>query len=67
MDKLSPAGLACSKLCHMSKTPMVLEAVWNSRVTVSAGEARNERGASKHVFHWADLEAGQAIAPINWQ
>ena len=43
-----------------TKTLIVLEAVWNSGVTVSADEALNERGASKHVGYWADVEAGQA-------
>ena len=42
-------------------TPIVLEAVWDSWVTVAAYEARNEGGAPQHVGHWADVEAGQAL------
>jgi hypothetical protein len=43
----------------ISKTLIDLEAVWNRGVTVSTDEALNERGASKHVGHGADVEAGQ--------
>ena len=45
----------------VSNTPIVLEAVWDSWVTVAADEARNEGGAPQHVGHWADVEAGQAL------
>jgi hypothetical protein len=38
----------------------VLEAVWDSGVTVAADEARNKGGAPQHVGHRADVEAGQA-------
>ncbi len=41
-----------------SKTPIVLEAVWNRGVTVAADETRNEGGAPQHVGHRANLEAG---------
>ena len=44
----------------VSKTPIVLEAVWDRGVTVAADEARNERGAPQHVCHRANVEAGQA-------
>ncbi len=44
-----------------SKTPVVLEAVWNSGVTVAADETRNEGGAPQNVSHRADVEAGQAL------
>ena len=44
----------------VSKTPIVLEAVWDRGVTVAANEARNERGAPQHVCHRANVEAGQA-------
>ncbi len=43
-----------------SKTSIVLEAVWNSGVTVAADEAQNEGGAPQHVRDRADVEAGQA-------
>ena len=44
----------------VSYKPVVLEAVWDSGVTIAADEARNEGGAPQHVGHWADVEAGQA-------
>ncbi len=44
----------------VSKTQIVLEAVWDSGVAVAADEAWNEGGAPKHVCHRADVEAGQA-------
>jgi hypothetical protein len=44
----------------VSNTPIVLEAVWDSGVTVAADEARNEGGVPQHVGHRADVEAGQA-------
>ena len=44
----------------VSNTPIVLEAEWDSGVTVAADEARNEGGAPQHVGHRADVEAGQA-------
>jgi hypothetical protein len=43
-----------------SKTPIVLEAVWNSGVTVAADETQNEGGAPQHVRDRTDVEAGQA-------
>ncbi len=43
-----------------SKTPIVLEAVWNRGVTVAADETRNEGGAPQHVRHRANVEARQA-------
>jgi hypothetical protein len=46
----------------VSNTPIVLEAVWDSWVTVAADEARNEGGAPQQVGHRADVEAGQAIS-----
>ena len=42
-----------------SKTPIVLEAVWNRGVTVAADETRNEGGAPQHVRHRANVEAGK--------
>ncbi len=42
------------------KTLIVLEAVWVRGVTVTADEARNERGAPQHVCHRANVETGQA-------
>ncbi len=44
-----------------SKTPIVLEAVWNSGVTVAVDETRNEGGAPPRVLHRADVEAGQVL------
>jgi hypothetical protein len=44
-----------------SKTPIVLEAVWNRGVTVAADEARYEGGAPQQVSDRADVEAGQAL------
>ncbi len=44
-----------------SKNPIVLEAVWNSGVTVAADETRNEGGVPQHIRHRADVEAGQAL------
>jgi hypothetical protein len=44
----------------VSNSPMVLEAVWGSAVTVAADEARNEGGAPQHIGYLADVEAGQA-------
>ena len=44
----------------VSKTPVVLEAVWDSGVPIAADEARNEGSAPQHVCHWANIEAGQA-------
>jgi hypothetical protein len=47
----------------VSNTLVLLEAVWDSRVTVAADEAQNEGGAPhwpQHVGHKADVEAGQA-------
>ena len=41
-----------------SKTPIVLEAVWNRGVTVAADETRNEGGTPQHVRHRANVEAG---------
>ena len=44
-----------------SKMQIVLEAMWNSRVTVqvAADEALNEGCSPQHVCHWADVGAGQ--------
>ena len=44
----------------VSKTPVVLEAVWDSGVPIAADEARNEGGTPQHVCHRANVEAGQA-------
>ena len=44
----------------VSKTLIVLEAVWDRGVTVASDEARNERGAHQHVCRRANVEAGQA-------
>ena len=44
----------------VSKTPIVLKAVWDRGVTVATDEARNERGTPQHVCHRANVEAGQA-------
>ena len=41
-----------------SKTPIVLEAVWNRGVTVAADETQNEGGSPQHVRHRANVEAG---------
>ncbi len=43
-----------------SKTPIVLEGVWNRGVTVAAYETWNEGGAPQHIRHRVDVEAGQA-------
>jgi hypothetical protein len=45
----------------VSKTQIVLEAVWDSGETVAADEARNEGGAPQHVCNRADVDAGQAL------
>jgi hypothetical protein len=47
-----------------SKTPMVLEAVWNRGVTVATDEARNEGSAPQHVRNRADVEAGQVRVQV---
>ena len=44
----------------VSKTTIVLEAVWDRGVTVAADAARNERGAPQHVCRRANAKAGQA-------
>ena len=44
----------------VSKTPIVLEALWGRGVMVAANEARNERAAPQHVFHRPAVEAWQA-------
>jgi hypothetical protein len=44
----------------VSKTLIVLEAVWDRGVTVASDVARNERGAHKHVCRRAKVETGQA-------
>ena len=44
----------------VSKTPVVLEAVWDSGVPIAADEARNEGSAPQHDCHRANVEAGQA-------
>ncbi len=59
---ICPAGALGSPRCgSISKTPIILEAVWDSGVTVAADEARNERGAPQHVCHRKNVEAGQAL------
>jgi hypothetical protein len=45
----------------VSNTPIVLEVVWDSGVTVASNEAQTEGGAPQHVGHRADVEAGQAL------
>ena len=44
-----------------SKTLIVLEAVWNRGVTVAAHGARNDGRSPQHVYHWADVKAGQLV------
>ena len=44
----------------VSNTPIVLEVVSDSGVTVAADEAWNEGGAPQNVGHRSDVEAGQA-------
>jgi hypothetical protein len=59
---VEPAAVAPVLLCvseGVSKTPIVLEAVWDNGVTVAADEALNEEGAPKHVGRRAVVEAGQ--------
>jgi hypothetical protein len=43
------------------ETLIVLEAVWDSGVTVAADKALNEGGALQHICHRADVYAGQAL------
>ena len=47
---------------NVSNTTIVLEAVWDSGVTVATDEARDEGGAPQHIGHQADVhwQAGQA-------
>ncbi len=56
---VEPAAVAPVPL-RVGGTPIVLEEVWDSGVTISADEARNEGGAPQHVGLRADVEAGQA-------
>ncbi len=42
----------------VSNTPTVLEAVWDSGLTVATDEARDEGGAPQHIGHQADVQAG---------
>jgi hypothetical protein len=59
---VEPAAVAPVPLCagRVSNTPIALEAVWDSGLTVAADEARNKGSAPQHVGHRADVEAGQA-------
>jgi hypothetical protein len=59
---VEPAAVALIPLCvcrGASKTPIVIEAVLNCRVTVAADETLNEGEAPQHVSNRADVEAGQ--------
>ncbi len=61
---IEPAAVAPVQLCFSrgaSKTPIVLEAVWNCGMTVASDETQNE-----HVSYRADVEAGLAIQGC-WQ
>ncbi len=46
----------------MSNTLIVLEAVWDSGVTVAADEALNEGGPPQHIGHRADVHIFELLA-----
>jgi hypothetical protein len=65
---VEPAAVARIPLCvrrGAAKTPIILEAAWDSGVTVAEDEALNERGTPHHVCYRANAEAGQARVAAN--